>query len=188
MLKDKNIKDIIYILTIIIIILYFITDENTKIFGKEVWPIKKEERLQKLIVLNPYDKYKDRSVFDPYSITHISHGILLYYITNYINPKKDKNNLYLSLLIEITWEVLENNTYLIELYRKYDKYSKNYIGDSIVNILADIFSMIVGFLFASNYKRAYLFVIISEIILYMKIKDNLTKSIKDIIIIPHFMN
>ena len=90
---------------------------------------------------------------------------------NNINPKKDKNNLYLSLLIEITWEVLEN-THLIKLYRKYDKYSKNYIGDSIVNILADIFLMIFGFLFASNYKRAYLFVIISEIILYMKIEDN----------------
>ena len=176
-------KDMLITLFVIIILLYVFTDHDTKIFGKEVWPIKKEERLQKLIVLNPYDKYKDRSVFDPYSITHISHGILLYYITNYINPKKDKNNLYLSLLIEITWEVLEN-THLIKLYRKYDKYSKNYIGDSIVNILADIFLMIFGFLFDSNYKRSYLFVIISEIILYIKIEDNLTKSIKDIIIIP----
>ena len=181
-------NDMLITLFAIIILLYVFTDHNTKIFGKEVWPIKKEERLQKLIVFNPYDKYKDRSVFDPYSITHISHGILLYYITNYINPKKDKNNLYLSLLIEITWEVLENTEYLIKLYIKYDKYSKNYIGDSIVNILADIFLMIVGFLFASNYKKAYLFVIISEIILYMKIKDNLTKSIKDIIIIHLVMN
>ena len=107
---------------------------------------------------------------------------------NYINPKQNLTNLYLSLLIEIIWEILENTEYLIELYRKYDKYSKNYIGDSVINILADIFLMIVGFLFASKYKHAYLFVIISEIILYMKIKDNLTKSIKDIIIIPFFMN
>ena len=61
--------------------------------------------------------------------------------------------------------------------------------DSIVNIVADIILMIIGFLFASKCKRsAFIFVIVSEIILYMKIQDNLTKSVKDILIIPLLMN
>ena len=180
-------KNMIIILLSIIIVIYIYTDSNTKIFGKEIWPIKKEERFKKLIVYEATDEYKDRTVLDPYSITHISHGILLYYIMNFIYPNQNIFNLYRSLFIEITWEILENMNYLINLYRKYDKYSKNYIGDSIVNILADIILMIIGFLFASRYRHAYIFVIISEIVLYMKIKDNLTKSIKDIIIIPLLM-
>ena len=170
------------ILFFIIILMYIYTNSTTKLFNKEIWPIKKEERLNKLIIYEATDKYKDRSVFDPYSITHISHGILFYYIMNYINPKQNQNNLYISLLIETTWEILENTT-LIKIYREYDKYSENYIGDSIVNILSDIIFMIIGFLFASKYKfSAFMFFIVSEIILYIKIKDNLTKSIKDIII------
>ena len=177
--------DMIKILFIMIIVIYLCTDHNTKLFNKEIWPIKKEERLHKLIVLNPYDKLKDRTLFDPYSITHISHGILFYYITNYINPKQNKNNLYLSLLAEITWEILETTDYFINLYRIHDKYSRNYKGDSIVNILSDIICMIIGFLFASKYKfSAFMFFIVSEIILYIKIQNNLMQSIKDIIVVP----
>ena len=183
----ETITIMLLIIFLIIVVIYIYTKSTTKIFNKEIWPIKKEERLNKLIVYEATDKYKDRTLLDPYSITHISHGILLYYIMNYIYPNKNLLNLYISVLIEIIWEILENREYLINLYRKYDKYSKNYIGDSIVNIFADIFLMIVGFLFASKYKHAYLFVIISEIILYIKMKDNLMKSIKDILIIPLFM-
>ena len=52
--KKRSIKQIIIILLLfIIIVIYIYTDSDTKIFGKEVWPVKKEERLQKLIVLNP---------------------------------------------------------------------------------------------------------------------------------------
>ena len=182
-------KRIIILLLFIIIVIYIYTDSDTKIFGKEVWPVKKEERLRNLIIYEATNKYKDRTVIDPYSITHISHGILFYFIMNFIYPNQNILNLYRSLFIEITWEILENMDYLINLYRKYDKYSKNYIGDSIVNIAADIILMITGFLFASKCKSsAFIFVIVSEIILYIKIQDNLTKSIKDILIIPLLMN
>ena len=169
--------------------IYIYTDSDTKIFGKEIWPVKKEERLKKLIIYKATDKYKDRTVIDPYSITHISHGILFYFIMNFIYPNQNILNLYRSLFIEITWEILETTDYFINLYRIHDKYSRNYKGDSIVNILSDIIFMIIGFLFASKCKSsAFIFVIVSEIILYMKIQDNLTKSIKDIVIIPLLMN
>ena len=49
--------------------------------------------------------------------------------------------------------------------------------------------MIIGFLFASKYKfSAFMFFIISEIILYIKIQNNLVQSIKDIIVVPLLMN
>ena len=68
-------KGIIILLLFIIIVIYIYTDSDTKIFGKEIWPVKKGERLKKLIIYEATDKYKDRTVIDPYSITHISHGI-----------------------------------------------------------------------------------------------------------------
>ena len=182
-------KRIIILLLFIIIVIYIYTDSDTKIFGKEIWPVKKEERLHKLIVLNPYDKLKDRTLFDPYSITHISHGILFYFIMNFIYPNQNILNLYRSLFIEITWEILETTDYFINLYRIHDKYSRNYKGDSIINILSDIIFMIIGFLFASKCKSsAFMFFIISEIILYIKIQNNLVQSIKDIIVVPLLMN
>ena len=176
MLKDKNIKDIIYILTIIIIILYFITDENTKIFNKQVWPIKKENRLKELIVFNPYNKNKDNTIIDPYSLTHFSHGIIFYYIVNY--NKYDGNNYIYALLLEIIWELIENMPYIINLYREKDKYSGNYRGDSIVNIISDIIFMSLGYYASINNKYAYIYVIIIEIFLYFAIKDNLIITLK----------
>tara|TARA_B100000427_G_C15374515_1_gene535901 strand:+ start:73 stop:636 length:564 start_codon:yes stop_codon:yes gene_type:complete len=175
---------ILLFILIIIIILYTHVDSNEKIFNKEIWPVKKEERFDKLIVYEITDEYKDRTLFDPYTVTHISHGILLYYIMNHINPKQYEMNLYYSIGIEILWEIWENTDFFINVYRNYNKYSEFYMGDSIINILTDISMMIIGFLFASKYKRAFLFVIISEIILYCKYKDNLLKNIKDIIISP----
>ena len=175
---------IIVIITIIILLLGRYTDKDDKLFGKEIWPVKKEERFDKLIVLTPRDKLKDRTLFDPYSITHITHGILLYYITNYFNPNKNLENLYLSLFAEIIWEILENNETLINLYKKHDKYSRDYIGDSIVNIFTDIIFMIVGYLFASKYKKAYMFVIVSEILLYIIVNDNFTRYLFNVILLP----
>ena len=80
----ETITIMLLIIFFIIVVIYIYTKSTTKIFNKEIWPIKKEERLNKLIVYEATDKYKDRTLLDPYSITHISHGILLYYIMNII--------------------------------------------------------------------------------------------------------
>ena len=40
---------IIVIITIIILLLGRYTDKDDKLFGKEIWPVKKEERFDKLI-------------------------------------------------------------------------------------------------------------------------------------------
>ena len=44
--------------------------------------------------------------------------------------------------------------------------------------------MIIGYYFAEKYNNAYLYIIISELLLYFKFKDNLTISIRDILLFP----
>jgi len=53
-----------------------------------------------------------------------------------------------------------------------------------VNIFTDLIFMIVGYLFASKYKKAYMFVIVSEILLYIIVNDNFTRHLFNVILLP----
>ena len=69
-----------------------------------------------------------------YSFSHISHGILFYLVFNYLNVDF-LTGLYLTIILEYTWEMFENTEFIICLYRK--DYG-NYEGDSYINIIGDI--------------------------------------------------
>ena len=107
---------------------------------------------------NDYSK----NLFDIYSFSHISHGILFYLFFKYLKVNF-LTGLYLTIILEFLWEMFENTEFIICLYRK--DYG-NYEGDSYLNISGDIIATIIGYLFAS--KTIYgsiLFLIISEILL-----------------------
>ena len=107
---------------------------------------------------NDYSK----NLFDIYSFSHISHGILFYLFFKYLKVNF-LTGLYLTIILEFLWEMFENTEFIICLYRK--DYG-NYDGDSYLNITGDIIATIIGYLFAS--KTIYgsiLFLIISEILL-----------------------
>ena len=103
-----------------------------------------------------------KNLFDIYSFSHISHGILFYLFFKYFKFNF-WNGLYLTIILEFLWEMFENTEFIICLYRK--DYG-NYEGDSYLNITGDIITTIIGYLLAS--KTIYgsiLFLIISEILL-----------------------
>ena len=82
----------------------------------------------------------------------------------YFNMNIEKG-FFLSIIIECLWELFENSEAVIKKYRQRDEY-KNYKGDSIVNSIGDIFSMIIGYyLCYKNMNFAILYVIITEIVL-----------------------
>lgn len=108
--------------------------------------------------INDYSK----RLFDIYSFSHITHGILFYLLFKYLKFNF-LNGLYLTIILEFLWEIFENTEFIICLYRK--DYG-NYEGDSHLNITGDIAATIIGYLLAS--KTIYgsiLFLIISEILL-----------------------
>ena len=159
---------------IIIILLYIFTDCNTKIRNTPVWPCPYNNRLKNIYIDKPDDKYTSLSLFDIYSFTHISHGLILFILLNYIYGKKNINMIYFVIVWGILWELVENTDYVLEKYRSNNKYQRNYIGDSIINSIGDILCCLIGFTIAYNYpKYSLLLLITSEILLYIKMKDNL---------------
>lgn len=160
----------LYLLAIIciIIILYISPITEEKLFTRPIWNNEK-----KLIDFDLDGKKTSQQPFDIYSFSHISHGILFYYMLNNINIPLVKNNSFIiALMLEIAFEIFENTPYIINKYRKKKEF-ENYSGDSIVNIIGDTLSMILGYYFAQkSFKYSLIFLILSEILL-IPLKANL---------------
>ena len=86
--------------------------------------------------------------------------------------------LLLALAVEIGWELFENTDYVINRYREVT-ISRDYYGDSIINSVSDVLSMVLGFLAA--YRLPVWVVVVAalalEIFVGYFIRDNLTLNI-----------
>ena len=88
---------------------------------------------------------------DPYTFTHVIHGVVLYGLMWLIGGKWMSPGAMLvwGVALESGWEVLENTDFIINRYRE-ATISLEYYGDSILNSIGDILAMIVGFVLVSR--------------------------------------
>lgn len=87
-----------------------------------------------------YGEDADKQIFDIYSFSHVTHGIMFYFILQSLKIEPILG-LYISIIVEILWEIIENTEYIIKKYRKT---YKSYEGDSIVNMVGDVICTIMG--------------------------------------------
>jgi hypothetical protein len=119
--------------------------------------------------------HNSQHIIDPYTFTHVLHGILEFWLIGLVFWKLPMAwRFVLAILIESSWEVAENTSHVINLYRE-ETISLSYFGDSIINSLADIVACALGFFIAYKirfWKSLALFVA-TEAMLLLTIRDSL---------------
>ncbi len=83
-----------------------------------------------------------------------------------------------AVLMEAGWEILENSSWVINYYRA-NTASLGYVGDSIINSVADVVWMSTGFWIAYKLPVKYTvaLLIIMELVALYFIRDNLFLNI-----------
>ena len=122
---------------------------------------------------------------DWYTPSHIIHGMLFYALGWFLFRKLGlggkqaaKWSFPLAVFIEAAWEILENTSWIIDRYRSVTV-NWGYSGDSIINSMADIGWMSLGFFLALKLpvRVTVVLAIIMEVVAALVVRDNLTLNV-----------
>jgi hypothetical protein len=119
-------------------------------------------------------------ISDWYTFSHIIHGFIFYWFFRLISKKKWPIWLCFvaAVAVEAGWEIIENSTFVINRYNE-TTISLKYYGDSILNSIADMVFMALGFLMAKKMPvwLTITLIIVMEIGVGYMIRDNLLLNV-----------
>src|SRR5688572_12383081 len=120
-----------------------------------------------------------QQLFDPYSLTHVLHGFLFFYLVVLVFNRLGRGwQLVLALALEAAWEVFENSSFVIDRYRTATA-ALGYQGDTVVNSIGDLACALIGFLIARQVgiRNSLILFALLELILILLIHDSLLLQI-----------
>jgi hypothetical protein len=126
-----------------------------------------------------WSSHNSQHLFDPYSFTHVLHGLLFFGLLQWLCPRLPLGwRLCIAVIIEAGWEALENSKFVINRYRT-ATISLDYFGDAVLNSVGDILSCIFGFFLARflGFWQSVIFFILVEALLVASIRDSLLLSV-----------
>jgi Protein of unknown function (DUF2585) len=116
---------------------------------------------------------------DWYSFTHVTHGVLFYGALWVVGRRWPvTTRVILATITEASWEIVENTDFIINRYREVT-ISLDYFGDSVINSVMDVVSMLAGFLIAWRLPTwaTVALILAVELFLAWAIRDNLAINI-----------
>ncbi len=127
-----------------------------------------------------WSNHNSQHLFDPYSLSHIQHGIGLYLILTLLAGRwlSVSGRTLVVALVEAVWEVAENTHWIINRYRE-ATVSLDYFGDSILNSVSDYLMCLIGVLLArkTSWPWAVGIFVALEITSILWIRDSLLLNI-----------
>ena len=124
-------------------------------------------------------------IADWYSFSHVTHGLLFYFFAHVLwrrwklfGGRPAAWALPIAVAFEAFWELLENSPMVIDRYRAVTV-SFDYYGDSVLNSMADIGFMALGFWLANKLPvwASVVMGLAFELFTLAMIRDNLTLNI-----------
>jgi Protein of unknown function (DUF2585) len=118
-------------------------------------------------------------ISDWYTPSHIIHGFLFYGLLFLVARRLSFGwRLVIATIIEAAWEILENSDAVIERYRSVT-ISLDYYGDSVLNVVADLLAMVIGFFLASRLpvRVTVALIVLFEAVTIWIIRDGLALNI-----------
>jgi hypothetical protein len=94
--------------------------------------------------------HNSQHLADPYTLTHVPHGMLLYALSRPLEGRISPDARFaLAVALEAAWEALENTETAIRHYRKTTA-AQGYRGDSVANSLGDVAACAIGYELAAR--------------------------------------
>ena len=126
-------------------------------------------------IADAFSSHTSQHLLDPYSLTHVEHGLIFYWTLAWLVPRWSwQGRLVAATLIEAGWEIVENSPMVIDRYRDATA-ALGYAGDSVVNVVGDLASCLVGFAISRRLglRWTVALILVIEIGLLIAIRDNL---------------
>jgi len=133
----------------------------------------------RLWVSDAWGPENSQHLLDPYSFTHVTHGVLLYVAIRLVAPAAPlATRALVALAAESGWEIVENSDPVIERYRA-TTVALGYHGDSVANSIGDILCCMLGFLLAARLpvRVTAAMVVAQEALLLFWIRDSLLVNV-----------
>jgi hypothetical protein len=126
-----------------------------------------------------WSSHNSQHLFDPYSLTHILHGVVFCGVLTWVCPRLSPLwRLCVAISLETLWEVFENSAFAIHRYRALTA-ALDYQGDTIFNSLGDILSCGIGFAIGRRLGLwgSLAFFVATEAVLLLWIRDDLLLNV-----------
>ncbi len=102
-----------------------------------------------------FSSENSQQIADWYTLSHIVHGMLVVLLGRVLFPRAGFSALFsVAIVTGVAWEIVEHTDWVLDSFREATLY-QGYLGDSVLNAVADYLWMLAGFFLAYAIRIAW---------------------------------